>query len=428
MTLQMLAKSVAGSRVEALLSGGLHLDRLHAIKRCPISPIGQRQQQNQLPFELQSQILNLAKAAFVCPAVWSNFSHGTPAELKLLLTLLLLPPQGAACCEAAHWHGGGCAPVLDCLTPLCAASSGGTDAITAAGQPVCCHIRPGCFANKSPRSAEEKMVATAPAVFPVRLRDLHLYVLAVVILKELPFPMVPGQSVNCLTLWFGMLLYGHHTHLSGDVRRYAADLKNGRRYASLSTSGEARFFTMVCVNATCEAFALKCPGTVKSETKTLQRQQLGAFTVMLCLIMPHVMIWENFPDECVYGAGAELYVTAFQLNPSLQHALVDNIVASLLPNLLTSGRRLHRSYTVGPTGSTSIQVVSALLVQMLQVTAQIVEWLFFRVWIFANGWQPASLARTHHLCRLLLSCSPAFWHKADLTQCKSSSNMCLARR
>ncbi|KAK9834236.1 hypothetical protein WJX84_005062 [Apatococcus fuscideae] len=69
----------------------------------------------------------------------------------------------------------------------------------------------------------------------------------------------------------------------------------------------------------------------------------------------------------------ELYVTAFQLNPSLQQALMDNVISSLLPNLLMSGRRLQRSYTVGPAGSASIQVLSAMLVQMLQAAASLPE-------------------------------------------------------
>lgn len=46
---------------------------------------------------------------------------------------------------------------------------------------------------------------------------------------------------------------------------------------------------------------------------------------------------------------------------------MDNVISGLLPNLLMSGRRLQRSYTVGPAGSTSVQVVSAMLLQMLQV-------------------------------------------------------------
>lgn len=47
---------------------------------------------------------------------------------------------------------------------------------------------------------------------------------------------------------------------------------------------------------------------------------------------------------------------------------MDNVISGLLPNLLMSGRRLQRSYTVGPAGSASVQVVSAMLVQMLQVS------------------------------------------------------------
>ena len=71
------------------------------------------------------------------------------------------------------------------------------------------------------------------------------------------------------------------------------------------------------------------------------------------------------PDPQIYGA--ELYVTAFQQTASLRHALMDHVLAGLLPNSLTTGRKLQRSYAVGPGGSSNIQIVSALLVQMLQV-------------------------------------------------------------
>ena len=46
---------------------------------------------------------------------------------------------------------------------------------------------------------------------------------------------------------------------------------------------------------------------------------------------------------------------------------MDHVLAGLLPNLLTTGRKLQCSYAVGPGGSSNIQIVSALLVQMLQV-------------------------------------------------------------
>ncbi len=82
-------------------------------------------------------------------------------------------------------------------------------------------------------------------------------------------------------------------------------------------------------------------------------------------------VWKTFILSLC--SSAELYVTAFQQMPSLRHALTDNVVATLLPNLLMSGRRLQRTYAVGPAGFSNIQIVSALVVQMLQVCSSNIQ-------------------------------------------------------
>ncbi|KAK9817398.1 hypothetical protein WJX74_010694 [Apatococcus lobatus] len=104
----------------------------------------------------------------------------------------------------------------------------------------------------------------------------------------------------------------------------------------------------------------------------LRRVQIPAGLLMPLLRLSSKTIVTN-GLEILRIKALELYVTAFQLNPSLQQALMDNVISSLLPNLLMSGRRLQRSYTVGPAGSASIQVLSAMLVQMLQAAASLPE-------------------------------------------------------
>ena len=70
---------------------------------------------------------------------------------------------------------------------------------------------------------------------------------------------------------------------------------------------------------------------------------------------------------CVLCAG--LLVSAFQHSSQLQSQLLEEIVSRVLPTL-PGGKRWHRAYVVGSSRSASVQVITAMLVQMIQACFQ----------------------------------------------------------
>ena len=71
---------------------------------------------------------------------------------------------------------------------------------------------------------------------------------------------------------------------------------------------------------------------------------------------------------CVTGVALStgLLVSVFQNSPQLQSQLLDEVVSKILPSL-PSGKRWHKAYVVGSSRSASIHVITAMLVQMVQV-------------------------------------------------------------
>lgn len=67
---------------------------------------------------------------------------------------------------------------------------------------------------------------------------------------------------------------------------------------------------------------------------------------------------------------AGLLVSVFQNSPQLQSQLLEEIVSRVLPSL-PGGKRWHKAYVVGSSRSASVQVITAMLIQMIQVCSQI---------------------------------------------------------
>ena len=79
------------------------------------------------------------------------------------------------------------------------------------------------------------------------------------------------------------------------------------------------------------------------------------------------VIAECRPAKCdVCCAG--LLVAIFQHCPPLQNSLMEEVLTQVLP-CVPVGKRCPRAYLVGDEKSASIQVVVAMLVQMIQVCA-----------------------------------------------------------
>ena len=84
--------------------------------------------------------------------------------------------------------------------------------------------------------------------------------------------------------------------------------------------------------------------------------------------MSIAVIAECCPAKCnVRCAG--LLIAIFQHCPALQNTLMEDVLTQVLP-CVPVGKRCPRAYLVGDEKSASIQVVVAMLVQMIQVRMQ----------------------------------------------------------
>lgn len=63
---------------------------------------------------------------------------------------------------------------------------------------------------------------------------------------------------------------------------------------------------------------------------------------------------------------AELLVEGFRRYPAQRSALLDDIMGSVVPNL-PMGKRTQREFLIGDTSQLRIQMVSALMLQLVQV-------------------------------------------------------------
>lgn len=63
---------------------------------------------------------------------------------------------------------------------------------------------------------------------------------------------------------------------------------------------------------------------------------------------------------------AGLLTSVFQNSAQLQGQLLEEILTKVLPSL-PMGKRCHRAYVVGDSSSAAIQVITAMLIQMIQV-------------------------------------------------------------